>query len=239
MRFTATTDPPRQKNGLGKHGYDGVTTNDIDDADTGANDLLNAPTLTSVTAENGHIVGSVSSKADTHFELDFFTSPSCDPSGYGEGATFVGSTSLTTDNTGAASFDLSVNPIAIGDAVTATATDSSGNNTSEFSSCFFAVTTDIERDPVAELPSEYELFQNYPNPFNPVTNIRFSIANREWVRLDVYDILGKRVTTLVDGYVEAGEFNVEFDASELPSGIYIYRMTAGSFSMSKQLTLLK
>lgn len=238
---TFRTNAVSNNGGLGIDlGNDGVTTNDPDDADTGANDLLNTPSLTSVTAENGHIEGSVASTANTDIIVDFFTSPTCDPSGYGEGATYVGSIPLTTDNVGAVSFDLfvSVNPIAVGDAVTATATDSAGN-TSEYSSCFFAVTTDIERNPEAELPSEYKLFQNYPNPFNPVTNIRFTISNREWVKLEVYNILGKRVATLVDGWVEPGEFTVDFDASELPSGIYIYRMTAGSFSMSKQLTLLK
>ncbi|MCH8124180.1 MAG: T9SS type A sorting domain-containing protein [Bacteroidetes bacterium] len=221
-------------------GGDGVTANDVDDSDVGANDLQNYPSLGVVTAENGHIEGNLTSTPDTKFTIDFFASPTCDITGFGEGMTYVGSTTVTTDNLGSVDFNefVGVNLINVGEAVTATATAPDGS-TSEFSECFFAVTTDIERDEDAEIPNEYELFQNYPNPFNPVTTIRFAISNREWVNVEVYNILGKRVATLVDGYVEAGEFNVEFNASELPSGIYIYRMTAGSFSMSKQLTLLK
>ncbi len=221
-------------------GADGVTANDLGDGDAGVNNLQNFPDITSATAENGHVEGTLNSTADATFVIDFFASPACDASGNGESKLYVGSARVTTDNLGTATINefLSVNPILIGDAIAATATDSSGN-TSELSGCFFAVTTAIERNPKAELPSRYELYQNYPNPFNPVTNIGFAISNREWVRLEVYDILGKRVATLVDGYIDAGEFTVDFDASDLPSGIYIYRMTAGSFTSAKQLTLLK
>ncbi|GMQ81494.1 MAG: hypothetical protein BMS9Abin05_0926 [Rhodothermia bacterium] len=218
---------------------DGVTQNDVGDVDVGPNGLQNAPTLGVVTAEDGHIEGNLMSIPDTEFNIEFFVSPTCDPSGYGEGMTFLSSETVTTDNIGSTGFNVFIdqNPIAVGEAVTAIATGPEG--TSEFSSCFFAVSTAIERIEDAEVPQDYELFQNYPNPFNPVTNIRFAISNREWVKLEVYDILGKRVATLVDGWVESGEFTVDFDASELPSGIYIYRMTAGSFTTAKQLTLLK
>ena len=221
-------------------GDDDVTDNDLDDTDVGANGLQNYPQIGVVTAENGHIGGNLTSAPDSEFTIDFFVNTMCDGSDYGEGATFLVSETVTTNNLGTVEFNVSVanDVIQIGNAITATATGPDGS-TSEFSGCFFAVTTDIERNPEVEIPNDYELFQNYPNPFNPVTNIRFAITNREWVTVDVYDILGKRVATLVNGWVDAGEFTVEFDATDLPSGIYLYRMTAGSFTTAKQLTLLK
>ena len=220
----------------------GVTPNDVGDADVGPNQLQNSPVILAATAENTHITGLIDTTPNTEITIDFFTSPTCDASGFGEGSAWFGSAVVVTDNLGAAQFDELLGDVTfggpdVGDAVTATATGPGG--TSEFSECFIAVTTDIERDESAEIPTGYELFQNYPNPFNPVTNIRFAVSSRAWVILEVYDILGKRVATLVDGYVEPGEFTVEFDAEDLPSGIYLYRMTAGAFTVSKQLTLLK
>lgn len=85
----------------------------------------------------------------------------------------------------------------------------------------------------------FELSQNYPNPFNPVTNIKYSIANNANVKLVVFDMLGREVATLVNGSQNAGSYEVAFDASNLSSGIYVYTLTAGNFSSSKKLTLLK
>ena len=85
----------------------------------------------------------------------------------------------------------------------------------------------------------YELSQNYPNPFNPITTIKYSISNPGYVTLKVYDILGKEVTTLVNEEKQAGIYKVEFDASNLASGIYIYTLTADNYSDSKKLILLK
>ncbi|MDP4197632.1 MAG: T9SS type A sorting domain-containing protein, partial [Bacteroidota bacterium] len=85
----------------------------------------------------------------------------------------------------------------------------------------------------------FQLMQNFPNPFNPVTTISYSIPEDANVRLKVYDILGKEVKTLVNRNETAGIHKVNFNASSLPSGLYIYRIEAGSFTDSKKLLLLK
>jgi len=88
-------------------------------------------------------------------------------------------------------------------------------------------------------PSEFNLSQNYPNPFNPSTTISYSLAQSGFVQLKVYDILGEEVSTLVNKVQSSGNYNVEFNANELPSGIYFYRLQSGSFSETKKLVLLK
>ena len=90
-----------------------------------------------------------------------------------------------------------------------------------------------------ELPSAFALGQNYPNPFNPSTTIQFALPSESDVRLDVFNIAGQHVATLADGQRQAGVYEVTFDASGLASGLYLYRLTAGSFSETKQLTLIK
>jgi hypothetical protein len=89
------------------------------------------------------------------------------------------------------------------------------------------------------LVAEYRLSQNYPNPFNPSTSIRYSVPTGSEVTLKVYDALGREVATLVDGFVSAGSHQATLDASSLASGMYVYRMTAGSFSESRKLVVLK
>jgi photosystem II stability/assembly factor-like uncharacterized protein len=88
------------------------------------------------------------------------------------------------------------------------------------------------------------LAQNYPNPFNPATNIKYSVPDREYVQLKVYNILGREIATLVNGVKPAGEYTVEFstsngDAYVLPSGIYLYRLQAGNLISTKKMILLK
>jgi len=90
-----------------------------------------------------------------------------------------------------------------------------------------------------EIPAKYELYQNYPNPFNPVTHLEFEISNPGFVSLKVYDMLGKEIKTLVNENKTAGRYAVEFDGSNLPSGIYYYKMVAGKFSNTKDMVLLK
>ncbi len=88
-------------------------------------------------------------------------------------------------------------------------------------------------------PSEYLLYQNYPNPFNPTTAIDYSIKSSGLVSLKVYDMLGTEVTSLVNENKEAGSYSVEFNAEDLPSGIYFYTLTSGNFIATKKLILLK
>ncbi len=90
-----------------------------------------------------------------------------------------------------------------------------------------------------EVVNNFSLEQNYPNPFNPSTVIRFQISKREFVTLKVYDILGREVATLINDEKPAGNYNVEFNAQNLTSGVYVYRLQAGKFSDVKKLLLLK
>ncbi len=85
----------------------------------------------------------------------------------------------------------------------------------------------------------FELAQNYPNPFNPSTNIKYSIAERSNVTIKVYDMLGSEVATLVNQVQDAGTHNVVFNASNLASGMYVYTISAGNFTATKKMMLLK
>ncbi len=90
-----------------------------------------------------------------------------------------------------------------------------------------------------ETPEKFALFQNYPNPFNPTTNIRYSLAEASDVTLTVYDVLGRRVATLVNEPQSAGLHTVTFDATRLASGTYIYRLTTGDYVSVKKMLLIK
>ncbi|MFH0991285.1 MAG: T9SS type A sorting domain-containing protein [bacterium] len=89
------------------------------------------------------------------------------------------------------------------------------------------------------IPSQVNLSQNYPNPFNPSTNIRFEISNPGFVSLKVFDILGREVAALVNEYKPAGSFSVNFEASKLSSGVYFYKLQAGSFISTKKMVFQK
>ena len=102
------------------------------------------------------------------------------------------------------------------------------------------------------LPVMFELFQNYPNPFNPTTKIKYSIPSPHsssplakgrnevgFVTLKVYDILGREIITLVNEFKEPGNYEVEFNDGSLASGIYFYKLQAGSFAETKKMILLK
>lgn len=89
------------------------------------------------------------------------------------------------------------------------------------------------------LPKDFKLTQNYPNPFNPNTDIKFSIPQKTMVKIKVFDITGKEVATLVNEVKTAGYYPVAFNASNLPSGAYFYRLEAGSFIETKKMLLIK
>ena len=89
------------------------------------------------------------------------------------------------------------------------------------------------------MPSEFELSQNYPNPFNPSTTIKYELPKSTEVRLSVYDLLGREVSILVNDRGDAGVHEVKFDAANLASGVYVYRLTAGDFVQSRTLMILK
>jgi hypothetical protein len=89
------------------------------------------------------------------------------------------------------------------------------------------------------VPEDYSLSQNYPNPFNPLTNIRFSIPKGEFVEIILYDITGKEVAVLFSDPLEAGTYKVDFNASNLASGVYFYKLAAGKFTDVKKMVLIK
>lgn len=89
------------------------------------------------------------------------------------------------------------------------------------------------------IPANYSLSQNYPNPFNPATVISFELPKSGNTSLKVYDMLGSLVYTLVDGNLNAGRYTYEFDGSDIASGMYVYKLESGDFSISKRMMLIK
>ena len=89
------------------------------------------------------------------------------------------------------------------------------------------------------IPDEYSLEQNYPNPFNPTTTIRYDLPKDGVVQLEVFDIIGRKITTLVNTHQSAGRYEVNFDAGKLASGVYIYKLQSGQYISSKKMMLLK
>jgi hypothetical protein len=88
-------------------------------------------------------------------------------------------------------------------------------------------------------PKDFSLSQNFPNPFNPTTSLLYTIGSRQFVTLKVYDLLGREIATLVNEEKTAGSYEVEFDGSDLTSGIYFYQLKAGTYSETKKMILLK
>jgi hypothetical protein len=115
---------------------------------------------------------------------------------------------------------------------------------------FFGIATQVIDKNNTDSPSDFKLYQNYPNPFNPTTKIKYSIPSVQThsdasVQLKVYDILGREVATLVNEVQLAGNYEIEFNSTEtnshttLPSGVYFYKLDAGSFHQIKKMILLK
>ncbi|MFZ1320589.1 MAG: multicopper oxidase domain-containing protein [Ignavibacteria bacterium] len=90
-----------------------------------------------------------------------------------------------------------------------------------------------------EIVENFELHQNFPNPFNPETTIKFNLKKDSNVDLTIFDISGKKVETLMNGFNKSGNYNVKYNAKDLSSGEYVYRLTAGDFSVSKKMTVIK
>jgi hypothetical protein len=97
----------------------------------------------------------------------------------------------------------------------------------------------LNEDVEESLPSKYSLNQNYPNPFNPITKISYSLPEANFVSLRIFDMLGREVISLVNEMKQAGTYEAEFDASQLSSGTYIYKLTAGNFQSVKKMILTK
>jgi hypothetical protein len=100
--------------------------------------------------------------------------------------------------------------------------------------------TDIDTTAIEDVvPTEYKLAQNYPNPFNPTTTIHFELKDAGMTKVEIFDVAGRHVRTLLNGQVEAGAYDLRFDASALSSGVYFYRLSSGSFTDIKKMSLVK
>ncbi len=109
---------------------------------------------------------------------------------------------------------------------------------------FAALLGDIQTDIADDndnstLPKVFALGQNYPNPFNPTTTIQYTLPHKANVKLTVYNILGQKVTTLVNTEQSAGEYSVKWDGALAASGMYFYKLNTGETSISKKMILLK
>ncbi|OGU80826.1 MAG: hypothetical protein A2W11_14205 [Ignavibacteria bacterium RBG_16_35_7] len=97
--------------------------------------------------------------------------------------------------------------------------------------------SDVQQE--SEPPVEYSLEQNYPNPFNPSTTIKYSIPEEGYIKLAIYDLLGNEIAVLVSGDQRAGNYEVNFTAGNLSSGVYIYRIESSNYKASKKFVLIK
>lgn len=100
------------------------------------------------------------------------------------------------------------------------------------------IPTTVEQ-PSSPLPETFSLSQNYPNPFNPSTTISFSLPTKSFVSLKIFDVLGKQVSDVVSEELFPGNYSRQWNASDMPSGMYFYRLQAGSFTETKKLLLLR
>ena len=100
-------------------------------------------------------------------------------------------------------------------------------------------TTDVNQEPLFSVPATFELLQNYPNPFNPSTRIKYAISEQTRVTLKVFNVIGQQVATLVDEVQSAGNYVAKFDAVGLSTGVYFYKLDAGSFTSVKKMVLVK
>ena len=187
--------------------------------DQGGNTNLSSPVISNVNSS------SVTGTSLPNSTIEVYTDSSH------QGAKFIGET--TSDGFG--NFQLVFNPEETLKNITAIQIDAEGN-TSGFS---LPKTVGITNGKNSSLPNHYELYQNYPNPFNPVTRINFSIPNTNYVTIKLYDILGKEVAILVNEEKPAGNYEINFDAGNLSSGVYFYRMKSGSYISTKKLVLLR
>jgi hypothetical protein len=90
-----------------------------------------------------------------------------------------------------------------------------------------------------QIPTHFFVEQNYPNPFNPLTTFSFKLPAQHFVSLKIFDIMGKEVTTIFSEELPAGNYSKQWNAVNIPSGVYFYRLQAGSFTKTKKLMLLK
>ena len=130
--------------------------------------------------------------------------------------------------------ETNIRALTITDSLLFTGTSSGGIWYRPLSQLITSVESSSENNPI-----DFILYQNYPNPFNPSTTISFSIPKEEFVTLKVFNSLGEEVADLVNETVLAGNYSVSFDASELSTGVYLYKLSAGSFAQTNKMIYLK
>ncbi len=113
------------------------------------------------------------------------------------------------------------------------------NPSENYSVTFKASTFPVSIKQISEVVNSFKLYQNYPNPFNPATKIGFAVPKTDYVDLRVYDILGREVKVLLSQLLNTGEYEIEFDAHNLASGMYYYRLQSGDNISVKKMTLVK
>jgi protocatechuate 3,4-dioxygenase beta subunit len=184
---------------------------------SGGNGMMNGSSRAGATVyayRNGEIVGYSFTNPEGRYAITGLApgqySVFVDKVGYNESST----------STVSASYDMSGNPLA---------------GSADFSiNAVLAVTVNT-----TVVPADYTLEQNYPNPFNPSTTIRFSLPNAGRATLKIYNVVGQETATLIDGYKDAGQYAVTFDAARYSSGVYFYRLETGSFHQVKKMLLIK
>jgi len=113
-----------------------------------------------------------------------------------------------------------------------------GNGRGDVSIILTNVPLPVE-EAASSLPTKVELAQNYPNPFNPSTSIMYTVGMRQFVKIRVYDLLGREVAALVNEEKPVGNYKINFNATGLPSGLYFYTLTTNNFSKTRKMILLK
>lgn len=112
-------------------------------------------------------------------------------------------------------------------------------SSSQWVTVYYPMSALLPLNPLQPVPSSYKLYQNYPNPFNPKTTIKFDLTHNVFVTIKIYDLLGREIENLVNQYMTAGQKTVEFTPTNLASGIYFYRITAGDFREVKRMVYIK
>lgn len=149
----------------------------------------------------------------------------------------------TTSNTSFSSVTTPSSDSYVGGGTLVAVTNISSSASTMYADLIVGIAAGVDED-IPVLPVEFELAQNYPNPFNPGTNIQFSISRAEYARLDLFNVLGQHVTTLVDGVMEPGSHVVEWDGTdfgghEAATGLYFYRLTIGDEQQTKKMLLVR
>jgi hypothetical protein len=226
----------------------GVSLNDPLDADTGGNGLQNFPEIASASTNGAtvQIVGTLHSSPSDEFSLDFFASPTCDATGFGEGEMYLGSTTVFTNGAGDASFDVILSAaVPEGWVATSTATLEPLGATSEFSACVVIEVGNTTATPVVSAgASGIRLLPSTPNPFRLDTAIHYTLPAAVDVHLAVYDAAGRLVRVLESARRPAGSHRVVWDGRSgdgrrVAGGVYFYRLRAGGEALTRRAILTR